>query len=79
MNIHERMIERIDAVLAANEEKPMDRYSMEDRHVLSYIRAKLTPEALEARGESEGESVTHLMEVAKMRLRPYEEALTTSD
>lgn len=72
-SIHEQMIERIDVVLA-NEAK-LDRYSIDDESVLTYVRDNLTAEAIEARvaDEFDSGSVVHLMEVAKMRLRPYEE------
>lgn len=74
MNIHEQMIERIDAVLDSGTQ--MHRYGLDDEAVLTYVRAKLTPEAMQERAENEFDSgsVIHLMEVAKSRLRPYEEA-----
>lgn len=74
MNVHEQMVERIDTVLT-NESK-LNRYGIDDESVLTYIRENLTAEAIEVRADDEFDSgsVTHLMEVAKMRLRPYEEA-----
>lgn len=74
MNIHEQMIDRIDTVLSGS--GPFDRYSIDDESVLTYVREHLSPESIEARSDSEFDSgsVTHLMEVAKSRLRPYEEA-----
>jgi len=79
MNIHEQMIGRIDKVLDSG--ATFDRYSMDDEAVLTYVRDNLTAESIERRAESEFDSgsVVHLMEVAKMRLRPYEEARTTND
>lgn len=76
MNIHEQMIERIDKALDSADR--FDRYSIDDESVLTYIRNNLTAESIERRAESEFDSgsVVHLMEVAKMRLRPYEEART---
>lgn len=73
-NINERLIDRIDAVLS--QDIRFDRYSFDDESVLIYIRASLRPEEL-AKREADpfnSSSVTHLHEVAKMRLRPYEES-----
>jgi hypothetical protein len=78
-NANERMSDRIDAVLA--QDIRFDRYSFDDESVLIYIRGKLRPEELAKREADEFDtgSVTHLHEVAKMRLRPYEEAPATDD
>lgn len=46
-----------------------DRLNAEDREVLSYIREQVHPSFERPEGY---ESVSHLIEVANQRLRPYE-------
>lgn len=65
------MIDRIDAVLATSTRT--DRYGTDDLAVLAYIRKQITAAGLERRGEDD-QNVNHLLEVANMRLTPYEEA-----
>jgi hypothetical protein len=79
-NVNERMIDRIDAVLALDTR--FDRYGPEDEAVLRYVRKQLEPTRLESRADDQFDSgsVTHLHEVAKMRLTPYEkEAEATNE
>lgn len=72
-NVNEQMIDRIDAVLDRDLPR-YDRYGMDDRSVLTYLRGKLTAEAIQERVDSQFDSgdVGHLREVAKQRLAPYE-------
>jgi hypothetical protein len=76
-NINERMIDRIDAVLA--QDIRFDRYGLDDESVLIYIRGKLRPDELAKRDGDPFDtgSVVHLHEAAKLRLRPYEETPTS--
>jgi hypothetical protein len=73
MNINEQLIERIDKVLALKLPS-YERYGRDDAAVLRYVREGLSPDSIEARLDSEFDSgsVTHLHEVAKQRLAPYE-------
>ena len=62
-NENERIIARIEAV--------EDDLTGDAVHVLAYIKRALTPEELAKRPEWD-QSVTHLHEVARMHLKPYE-------
>lgn len=72
-NVNEQLIDRIDAVLALDLPK-YDRYGMDDAAVLRYVRKGLTAESVEKRADDQFDSgsVTHLHDVAKQRLAPYE-------
>lgn len=58
-----RTVERIDAA--------KDSLKGEDKTVLAYVRSQLTPEGFEKRSEDD-QDVSHLIQVANTRLRPYE-------
>lgn len=72
-NVNEQLIDRIDAVLALDLPR-YDRYGRDDASVLRYLRRGLSSEAIQERLDSEYDSgsVTHLHEVARQRLAPYE-------
>lgn len=63
MNVMDRTVERIDRV--------EERVTGEDKRVLAYIRSQLTPEGFAKRSEDDVD-VSHLIQVANTRLRPYE-------
>lgn len=71
-NSNDRMLERIEAVLNDVGART-DRYGPDDIAVLVYIRNQITEAGLARRGEDD-QNVSHLLDVAKMRLAPYEEA-----
>lgn len=79
-NANERLIDRIQAVLDLDLPR-YDRYGAEDKAVLRYIQRQLSPESIEARADSQFDSgsVTHLHEVAKLRLGPYETTKEAAD
>lgn len=77
MNAYERTISDIDKFLAMEGRK--DRYGTDDLPVLKYIRKQITPEAIEDRLDQELGNPNHLLEVAKMRLAPYQEVLKNND
>lgn len=65
MNVNQRMIARIERAM------PRIPASDEARNVLSYVRAELEPDAIAKRPEWD-QGVTHLLEVASQRLKPFE-------
>lgn len=67
-NENERLIRRINKVFKRLSDDPA---SGDDKRVLAYVRSQLKPEAI-AKRPVEDQSVTHLQEVAKARLKPYE-------
>lgn len=73
MNANERLITRIDAV---QDDLHRGRYASDDADVLNFIRNELRPASIKRRSEAVGSTadVTHLHEVASMRLKPYERA-----
>lgn len=69
MTENDRIVARIDRWLRAGGSQT--RYGEDDASVLRYVRSQLTPEGYAARSDDD-KNVLHLIEVAKVRLAPYD-------